>query len=214
MELKGKVVNFLGDSITEGVGVEDQTKRYDVRLAKLWELKKANNYGISGTRFAHQHRPSEPASFDLNFCGRSLYMDKAADLIIVFGATNDFGHGDAAFGCDGQNTPETYCGAVRYLMTSLKENYPEAKVVFITPARRADVPDCSAANSRPLIDYVNKIKEYAPEFGFYVLDFYKKLPINPARPKQREKYAPDGLHFNDEGHAILADTIADFIANI
>lgn len=214
MELKGKTVNFLGDSITEGVGVEDQTKRYDVRLSKLWELKKANNYGISGTRFAHQHVPYDPASFDLNFCGRSLYMDKEADLIIVFGATNDFGHGDAAFGSDGQTTPATYCGAVYCLMNNLKITYPEAKVVFITPAKRADGPDCSVANSRPLIDYVNKIKQYAPDFGFYVLDFYNDLPIDPHDTAQREKYAPDGLHFNDEGHAILADTIADFVEKI
>ncbi len=214
MELKNKIVNFLGDSITEGVGVEDQSNRYDMRLARLWELKKANNYGISGTRFAHQHKTSEPPSFDLNFCGRALYMDKEADLIIVFGATNDFGHGDAAFGSDGQNTPETYCGAVRYLMNTLKVTYPDARVVFITPARRDTGPDCSAYNSRPLIDYVNKIKEYAPEFGFHVLDFYKKLPIDPAKPKQREKYAPDGLHFNDDGHEILAKTIADFVEKI
>ncbi len=121
MELKGKTVNFLGDSITEGVGVEDQTKRYDVRLSERWELKKANNYGISGTRFAHQHVPYDPASFDLNFCGRSLYMDKEADLIIVFGATNDFGHGDAAFGSDGQTTPATYCGAVSRRPSGLRK---------------------------------------------------------------------------------------------
>ena len=30
MELKGKIVDFLGDSITEGVGVTDRaTNRYD-----------------------------------------------------------------------------------------------------------------------------------------------------------------------------------------
>ena len=30
MELKGKTINFLGDSITEGVGVSDiQNNRYD-----------------------------------------------------------------------------------------------------------------------------------------------------------------------------------------
>ena len=39
MELKGKVINFLGDSITEGCGVKDvKTCRYDSRIHERFEL--------------------------------------------------------------------------------------------------------------------------------------------------------------------------------
>ena len=66
MELKGKTINFLGDSITEGAGVSDiQNNRYDNRLKAMLELKKLNNYGIGGTRIAHQSVPSEEPRYDL-----------------------------------------------------------------------------------------------------------------------------------------------------
>ena len=38
MNIKGFTVNFLGDSITFGVGVSDIHCRYDNRIAKMLEL--------------------------------------------------------------------------------------------------------------------------------------------------------------------------------
>ncbi len=75
MELKNKTINFLGDSITEGVGVSDiKNSRYDNRLKEMLELKKVNNYGMGGTRIAHQSVPSEEPRYDLCFCGRAYDM--------------------------------------------------------------------------------------------------------------------------------------------
>ena len=53
MELKGKSIFFLGDSITEGVGASEYDKSYVPVFA---ELSGANvkNYGISGSRIARQ----------------------------------------------------------------------------------------------------------------------------------------------------------------
>ena len=51
MNIKGFKVNFLGDSITEGVGVDDWDNcRFDNRLAKLCQLSGHNNYGVGGSR--------------------------------------------------------------------------------------------------------------------------------------------------------------------
>ena len=45
MNVKGFKVNFLGDSITFGVGVSDIPNcRYDNRIAKMLELSKVNNH--------------------------------------------------------------------------------------------------------------------------------------------------------------------------
>ncbi len=38
-------------------------------------------------------------------------MDNDADIIIVFGGTNDFGNGDAPFGEMSDRTPYTFYGA-------------------------------------------------------------------------------------------------------
>ena len=43
MELKGKVIDFLGDSLTEGHGLNDDGNRYDRYIAKTCGLKNANN---------------------------------------------------------------------------------------------------------------------------------------------------------------------------
>ena len=58
MNVKGFKVNFLGDSITEGVGVKDQSNRYDKALERMLGLSAANSYSISGSRLAHQIFPS------------------------------------------------------------------------------------------------------------------------------------------------------------
>ena len=114
MDLKGKKIAFLGDSITEGVGVENQNLRYDRRMAEKYGIE-AVNFGISGTRLAHQRKASDKPRFDLCFCGRAYDLPKDSDIIVVFGGTNDYGHGDAPFGTDTDTTPDTYCGAVHFI---------------------------------------------------------------------------------------------------
>ena len=52
MKLNGAIVNFLGDSITEGVGASCEGNRYTDVLAREFGLARANNYGVSGSRIA------------------------------------------------------------------------------------------------------------------------------------------------------------------
>lgn len=217
MNIEGKIINFIGDSITEGVGVEDAlNNRYDNIIKKRCNLKATNNYGISGTRIAYQTAISENPSFDLYFCGRAYKIAPDADITVIFGGTNDYGHGDAPFGSMNDKTPDTFCGAVDFLMNSLKMIYPEMKFVFMTPARREGDEKPSEHpykknNSRPLKDYVEVIKEKGKEYDIPVLDLYENLGINPNDETEKIKYVPDGVHFNDEGHKLIADCLIDFI---
>ncbi|MBQ5889727.1 MAG: SGNH/GDSL hydrolase family protein, partial [Clostridia bacterium] len=89
MEIKGKIINFLGDSITEGIGLDDVKDCYDRVLLRKCEPKEIRNYSISGSRLAHQSKPSTKAHYDLCFCGRAFYMDRNADIIVVYGGVND-----------------------------------------------------------------------------------------------------------------------------
>ena len=66
MKLKGLKINFLGDSITEGVGVSSPDKIYHALLKEESGLKEARNYGISGTRYAVQKNPAEGSLVDVN----------------------------------------------------------------------------------------------------------------------------------------------------
>ena len=74
MNIKGYKVNFLGDSITEGVGVTDRENcRYDNRVKKMLGLAGVNNYGIGGTRLAHQIHASSKPRHDLCFSHMSSW---------------------------------------------------------------------------------------------------------------------------------------------
>lgn len=224
MELKGKIINFLGDSITEGVGVTDTANnRYDNIIRREHSLKYANNYGIGGTRLAHQEKPSEKPRFDLCFCGRAYNIDFSADVTVVYGGVNDYIHGDAPIGNPSDTTPATFWGGVNFLMTFLKENFAGKPIVFMTPARACfsglsdELPSdrpMKKPDAMPLLGYVDIIRTAGEAHGIPVLDLYHNLPINPNNPEDCEKYTADGLHFNDEGHKILAKTLADFLMKL
>ena len=103
MELKGLTINFLGDSITEGKGVLIPENRFTDRIAVEGKCI-CRNYGVGGTRIARQTKASDPTRYDLDYNARFLCMDHNADLIVVFGGTNDFGHGDAPMGSRGDSS--------------------------------------------------------------------------------------------------------------
>lgn len=90
-------------------------------------------YGIGETRVLRQPEPDE---FDEreNYYDRRLKMDDKADIIVVLGKTNDYGHGNAPFGRLGNCTPETFCGAVRFVAKSLIEKYLNALIVYTLPS--------------------------------------------------------------------------------
>ena len=224
MLLEDKIINFLGDSITFGVGVADiPNNRFDNIICREYKLAKRNNYGEGGTRIAHQRRPSPNPRFDLCFCGRAYKMSTSADMVVVFGGVNDYLHGDAYIGEPTDTTPETFCGAVNFLMNYLKTNYKEKgkPVVFMTPARSCfngnsdeDVtkyPCEKMPDAAPLKRYVDIIVEAGKRNDIPVLDLYRNLPINPNIPEDRDKYTIDGLHLNDEGHKLIAKMLGEFL---
>lgn len=216
MDLKGKRINFLGDSITEGHGTSSPDKRFSNLLKDRLELAAANNYGIGGTRIATQLVPSSEPRWDLDFCTRATQMDPDADVIVVFGGTNDFGHGDAPIGCMSDRTPDTFYGACHTLMQTLITRYPDAVIVFLTPLHRCNEDNPRGDGGKPedvgvLSRYVDILRETARWYSLPVLDLFAVSGLQPRVPAIQSRYIPDGLHPNDAGHEILADRIASFL---
>jgi lysophospholipase L1-like esterase len=218
MELKGLKINFLGDSITEGHGTSNKEFTYWNVLGRETGAI-VRGYGIGGTRFVKQTNPSANHRHDLDFIMRAKEMDKDADMIVVFGGTNDFGHGDAPLGefSDRENT--TFYGACHTLITDLINMYPEATIVIMTPLHRCneDNPrgDGFKANEvAPLSTYVKIIKEVAEYYSLPVLDMWAVSGIQPRVPVIKQKYCPDGLHPNDAGHALMAKRLEGFLRSL
>ena len=132
MNLENLKINFLGDSITEGVGPSCIENVY----WKVLERKtgaQCFGYGISGSRIADQRVPGPYPESEHPFVTRVESMITDADIIVVFGGVNDFAHGDAPFGTQADRTGETFCGAVHLLMETLINKYPASAIVFMTP---------------------------------------------------------------------------------
>ena len=212
MELKGLKINFLGDSITEGCGTSDfATKAYHAQLAtKTGAI--CRNYGVGGTRIARQKGVSDPARHDLDFILREKDMDRDADMVGVFGGTNDFGHGDAKFGTFADRDIYTFYGALHTLINNIIEDFPRATIVFMTPLHRL-VED--AHDGKPCLEeYAKAIKEVCKFYAIPVLDLYSTASIQPKVDIQRELYMPDGLHPNDDGAKIIASRLEGFLRSL
>ena len=146
-------------------------------------------------------------------------MDAQSDVVVVFGGTNDWGRGDAEFGNMDSRSPYTFYGALHTLYKAFIEKYPTSQIVILTPLHRRKETDPAADGNRPnsfgiLKDYVNAIREVAEYYSLPVLDLFKTSGIQPEIPIIRQKYMPDALHPNDDGHKILADKIISFLQTL
>ena len=216
MELKGKKINFLGDSITEGACLNDWKNVYWMQVGKNTGAT-VRGYGIGGTRIAPRLMPERPGEegFGQYFGSRVEKMDPDADIIVVFGGTNDFGHGDVPLGTIADRDNTTFYGALHVLYRQLWEKYPTATIVIMTPLHRIGEHDSLNEHGHPVIASLKgisqAIKDVAEYYSFPVLDLYEKRGIDPTKPEDKEKYTVDGLHFNDAGHHILAARLQEFL---
>lgn len=211
MKLEGLKINFLGDSITEGVGASEPGKCFVSQVAKISGAV-CRNYGIGGTRIARQQNIELGIrKQDQDFCMRVEEMDADADIVVVFGGTNDFGHGNAPFGEFSDRTVNTYYGALHVLFTSLIEKYIDSKIVILTPFHRCTENEPNPATRKTLRDYTVALCRVAEYYSLPVIDVYGSSGIQPNIPLVKYTYMPDGLHPNDAGHRRLAEQIVAFL---
>lgn len=216
MELKGLKVAFLGDSITEGVGASNYDKVYHQVLKNNVGLEEVYNYGISGTRIARQSTPSGISSYDKHFVTRVDEMELDCDIVVIFGGTNDHGHGDASFGSFDDRSDNTFYGALHNLMQKIIKKYPEKYVICITPLHRIGDEKLSLKPDGEYIlrDYVNAICEVSEYYSIPVLNLYAMSGINPNIDIQRQIYFPDGIHPSDKGHERIAQKLENFLRTL
>ena len=217
MELKNKKILFLGDSITEGVGASSPEKCYVSVFGKLSGAE-VKNYGIGGTRIAKQSKISLSEESDKDFMSRVDEMDSEADVVVVFGGTNDFGHGDSTIGDFSSRDECTFYGALHILCTSLINKYPKADIIFMTPLHRVseddEVNEIGLKHEVLLSGYVNIIKEVAGYYSLPVLDLFNTSGIQPKVDIIREIYMPDGLHPSDAGAEKIAKRLYNFLLSL
>lgn len=217
MELENKIVAFLGDSITYGYGLEKTEDRFSDLIAARCHCK-CLNYGISGTRIAHQ--PGEPSDTGY-FVARAEDMNQSADVIAVFGGVNDYGSGTAPMGTMADRTPDTFYGALHCLFITLNKRYLGKHLVMFTPLHCLGEESAYGYSESPkstpaygLKRYVEIMREVAEYYSIPVLDLYRTSGITPAISAVQEYYMPDGRHPNECGHRRLAEQMIHFLESI
>ena len=122
MDLKNKTILCLGDSITEA-------NTYLETLKEISGAKAVINYGVGGTTIA-KRKTLLGNAYDQDFIMRVDAMQTEADIVLVFGGTNDYGHGDVPIGLETDNTTETFSGSVRVLIKIARSLCPSAHSLF------------------------------------------------------------------------------------
>lgn len=218
MELRGIKMAVMGDSITEGVGVEDLNNLYFRRIERACGIAEVYADGISRSRIARQKYPSEQPGADADFISRVDKIDEDSDLIVVFGGTNDFGHGDAPLGTPDDHTPYTFWGACSVICEKLLTRFPKSQIVFMGPLHRITENDPHGDNKpepvATLYEYVEILKSVTRKYSIPFLDLMQISGMTPIVPILRELYMPDGLHPNDAGHELIAKKLKAFLETL
>ena len=215
MELKGKKGAFLGDSITEGAGASCKENNFVNVFGRITGAE-ALNFGKSGTRISKQPMEIKGPGWDEDFLERAKRIPEDVDAIVVFGGTNDFGHGFAPLGAMEDRTSYTFYGAMHMLLLYLLEHYPNADLLVLTPTHRlneenpfGDGGDRKTVRTGILREYVQAEREVCEYYSINVLDLFAVSGMQPRIQIIKETYMPDGLHPNDKGHERIANLVAN-----
>lgn len=179
----GKKITILGDSISCGA--------YPGILQELSGAE-LQNLAVSGSLLAG------------GMTGKVSQVAEDADLVIVFGGTNDYWHKKTHIGAADSTDSSTFVGAIRYIHTYLKTERPQAQLLFVFP---------------PYQTFQGK--PCTTDFGYGTLDDFRAAFLNFCGDEQvpyldlgetefdSAQHSGDGVHPTAAGHQIIAQAIYD-----
>lgn len=188
-------VIFLGDSITQG---------WEGAGKKVWAENfaplKAVNLGIGGDQTGHViWRITE---------GKELEPINPKLAVIMIGTNNT-----------GRDTAEQIAGGIKAIITELKRQKPQMKILLLGVFPRCgggvgkDAAVCPADKLQPKIKAINDI---ISKYDDGKTVFYKDIGVKflDAKGGLDRKIMPDFLHLSPAGYEIWADAIKDDVKKL
>lgn len=227
-DLSNKNIIFFGDSV---IGNYNNVNSIPGVLSGLTD---ANTYNIAmgGTRATQTDTGSVGLNYYVNafinqdltllptesqpHLGLSEYIASGAntpDCFIINYGLNDYYEG-FPIASDDPYDISTYVGAFRTAVDTLRQTYPDAHILVITPNFTSyfnNGNDSMSDHGHVLEDYADALISLARELDIAILDNYHELDINA---ENHEVLLSDGCHPNEFGRFIIGQRIAAKLASL
>jgi lysophospholipase L1-like esterase len=191
---KNMAILFIGDSISVGVGALVPENRYTALVTNALNQQhkgydyKELNFAVSGSTLVDQLWP-EP-----NSSGYPYVLEKAIrskpDIVVIQHGTND----NVAGSSIGQ-----FLWSYQQVVRTIKEKLPRTRIVCMTIC-----PSWGIASST---------KEWRTQANVGIQEIAAMentlLAHTNFKLKNRREFFPDGIHPNDEGHRIMAESVIE-----
>lgn len=195
----GLTAAFVGDSITFGVGTNDESELYWKKLEKALAFSGVTGYGVSGSCVS----AASTMGMQCGPLAKRVDKFKEADVMFIFMGTNDYGC-DTPLGTIEDTMDLSFYGAWNYSLNYLKDRYPNMQIVLMTPVPRIGVE--KNRQKLTMADYAEAIRKVGAAHDVPVIDLYAET-VDKFTLLTFQQYMPDKLHLNGAGHEVVAQII-------
>lgn len=134
-------------------------------------------------------------------------------FVVAFGL-NDYFNGYSPDSGEDPCDIRTYEGALRVGVRTLRERFPEALILVMTPTYTEYFSGGTERNGSAggvLTDYVEAARRVAREEAVLCMDNYAGLGIDGSN---QSEYLADGCHLNERGRFLLGRRIVEYIGDL
>ncbi len=137
------------------------------------------------------------------------------EILLLGHGINDY-HGAQRIQAEADRQDEyTFLGAYRSIIEELRREYPDMRIILVTPtftwyiAQGLTCEEYDTGNGG-LNKYVEAQLQVAKELNVEIIDLYHEF-YDTSEWENWQKYTKDGVHPNEEGRAMIAQRLAEYL---